>query len=115
MKNNIKHKLIVALLTISPSVVIAVPPMAEILSPVDQSEFNKGGFIHLEGMGNDQKDGVLSNAQLQWSSDKDGPLGAGSALDVELSGGTHVITLTVTDSDNETHTASISISVLSNK
>lgn len=115
MKNKIKQKLIVALLTIVPSVVLAVPPVAQILSPVDQSEFSKGGFVLLKGAGNDQEDGVLSNTQLEWSSDKEGPLGEGETLDVELSGGTHLITLTVTDSDNETHTDSVSITVLSKK
>ena len=45
-----------------------------------------GTPVHLVGLGFDPEDGLLPDASLVWSSDLDGPLGAGPTLDVALSG-----------------------------
>jgi hypothetical protein len=78
-----------------------------------------GTPVHLVGLGFDPEDGLLPDTSLVWSSDRDGPLGTGSALDVVLSGPTtciqddrsHLVTLTVTDSDGNRAEHQIAIRV----
>jgi hypothetical protein len=66
--------------------------------------------IMFSGSASDAEDGGLTHT-LQWSSDRDGPLGTGASVPVQLSIGEHIITVTVADSQGAIVTASINVSV----
>jgi len=88
------------------------PPFVLILAPENDFLFPVGQRIRLEGTASDLEDGVLPDSALQWSSDKDGPLGAGRILDLNrLSPGLHTITLSAHDSDGREGRASITVRV----
>src|SRR6185295_17298195 len=55
-------------------------------------------------------DGDLG-AAIQWSSSRDGALGAGATRSLMLSEGKHTLTATVTDSDGSTATATTTVTV----
>ena len=66
----------------------------------------------LEGDGFDFEDGSLPEGSLAWSSDLDGPLGAGRMLErTDLSGGRHTITLDVSDGLGKHASASITLNI----
>ena len=58
------------------------------------------------------EDGVLSGSSLVWNSSVDGLLGNGNSISVQLSPGTHTISLTATDSDGATGIKGINIIVV---
>ena len=63
----------------------------------------------------DVEDGVMTGASLVWSSDIDGPLGSGEAIDVlatALTPGSHVLSIVATDSDGNGVSASRTITVV---
>ena len=86
------------------------PPQVLIHEPVHGHRITAGSSVRLVGLGFDPEDGLLPDGVLRWSSDLDGALGTGPAVEVVLSGPTercapdraHRITLTVTDSDGNT-------------
>lgn len=87
------------------------PPTANISSPEDETAFEEGTSVTLEGSGSDPVEGDLQGQSLEWISDKSGQLGTGQSLTVSnLSTTSHTITLRVTDGDN--NTASDSAEVL---
>ena len=88
------------------------PPSASILSPSSGATFTSGPKVVLEGSGADLEDGSLGDSALSWVSSKDGALGTGQALEVNLTPGDHTITLTVTDSKGLTDTTSIQVTVV---
>lgn len=65
--------------------------------------------IVLVGYAHDPDDGMLTGAQLQWSSNLQGALGSGSPLSTKLQPGTHTITFTATDSDEHAVTATTNV------
>ena len=65
----------------------------------------------LAAIADDVEDGWLPDSAYQWTSDRDGPMGQGSALHVNLSEGTHVISVVVTDADGQTASASTTVTV----
>jgi hypothetical protein len=68
--------------------------------------------VVFSGYAYDPEDGSLPPSALSWASDKDGPLGTGTTLELDtLSFGKHVITLTATDSDSQTATATVNIAI----
>ncbi|MCB0144629.1 MAG: hypothetical protein KDE50_32405, partial [Caldilineaceae bacterium] len=68
--------------------------------------------VVLEGSALDLEDGRLDDSVMNWSSDKQGALGAGPSVAVNnLQLGTHVITLTATDSNGNTGSASVTITI----
>jgi hypothetical protein len=72
-------------------------PVVSILHPVTAS--NPLLPLTLQGAAYDLEDGFLEGDALSWYSDRDGALGTGSELRVEvLSPGWHTLTLTATDS-----------------
>jgi len=86
------------------------PPETLILTPDDNAVFFGNQGIVLRGSGYDNEDGTLADANLTWSSDLNGNLGAGRQLSVDASTlreGTHAITLTARDSDGGTGTSTI--------
>ena len=66
----------------------------------------------LEGFGSSPDDGVLPGDQLDWSSDVQGGLGRGYAINTCLRAGDHVITLTGTDRAGKQGTARVRVSVV---
>jgi hypothetical protein len=88
---------------------VTTPPTAEILSPGDASVAHEAGsLISFEGVVQDQQDSP-DRLTSSWSSDRDGLLdeavpdstGRVSFATVDLSAGTHVISLQVVDTDGE--------------
>ncbi len=87
-------------------------PQTAIQGPESGQLFAVGETITLLGGGYDFEDGILSNNQFSWFSDRDGELGQGSTLAVSnLSRGSHTITFRATDSNNQTGESQIQISV----
>ena len=89
-------------------------PSAYILSPSPNTVIPNGTSFYLNGYAYDREDGQLNDATFHWSSDKDGYLGEGMIVLVNLSSGDHLITLTVMDSDGNIATDIIHIFVGSN-
>lgn len=97
--------------TITVTINANTAPTAAISAPADASTFAAGAEVTFTGTGADVEDGDVT-ASMAWSSDVDGPLGAGGTLATStLSVGTHVITATVTDSGSQTGTASITVTI----
>ena len=78
--------------------VAAKPPEATILQPGEGGFVTAGEPLGLSGDAFDKEED-LTDAQLVWSSDRDGVLGTGRDIAATLSAGEHTITLTATDRD----------------
>ena len=87
------------------------PPSVYIFSPEDNMAVLPDSVLWYHGYAYDLEDGMLEGTSLQWSSNRDGLLGAGSEALVTPSRGQHVITLTATDSDGAKAAASINVFV----
>ena len=74
-------------------------PSVTILSPQDGAILSATNPISLVGEASDLEDGDLT-AQLEWTSDLDGPIGTGGNISPTLRIGTHRITAMVEDTDN---------------
>jgi hypothetical protein len=75
-------------------------PSVKIINPTDGQAFTAGTPVTFVATGLGANGASLPDSQLQWSSDKDGPLGTGSTIQKTLTSGSpaiHVITLTATD------------------
>lgn len=86
-------------------------PQAVIAAPESGGAFPVGRLVELAGAGHDAEDGPLTGARLAWSSSRDGALGTGESLTVNVSRGVHEITLRATDSDGGVGIATATISV----
>ena len=87
-------------------------PDVAILSPYDGQVIGPGELAVLYGSGSDLEDGNLADEALEWSSDREGPLGPGSSLPINtFSSGEHVITLTGRDSFGIVSRSSVKIFV----
>ncbi len=97
------------------SAAVSIPghaPTATILSPAADDVIARGDLAVLTGGAVDREDGRVADASLTWTSDRDGPLGAGSRVTTsDLSAGTHTITLTATDADGVTGTDTVRLTV----
>lgn len=87
------------------------PDPAEIVSPANNSYWAATEPVTLSGLAFDPDDGDLAGAALQWTSNRQGALGSGADLTVNLLPGVHRITLTATDSDGNKVTATNTITV----
>jgi hypothetical protein len=69
--------------------------------------------VKFTGAAYDPRDGMLPAARLQWSSDRDGPLGNGRQIETTrpLSSGAHVITLTATNGQGRSASTRVNIDV----
>ena len=85
-------------------------PTVSITSPTDGDAFSDGTSIAFAGQAADDEDGSLT-AEIVWTSDQDGPIGAGGSFSSNLSIGSHRITASVTDSDGNSTMNSINITV----
>ncbi|MDT8281917.1 MAG: hypothetical protein RQ982_03790 [Gammaproteobacteria bacterium] len=86
-------------------------PGLTIDSPANNADFTNTALVALQGTATDLEDGDIS-ASLQWSSDIDGVLGAGSMLSTALSVGTHTITATVTDSSGSSASQNVVLNII---
>jgi hypothetical protein len=83
-------------------------PSVSINGPLDGSTFIGYQQLFLDATANDAQDGALGGTNVQWHSDLDGALGAGSILTFDaklLSEGYHTITVTAIDSAGLTTSA----------
>ena len=79
-------------------------PSAYILSPSPNTVIPNGTSFYLNGYAYDREDGSLADGAFQWYSNKDGYLGEGKLILVNLFFGDQIITLTSVDSDGNTDT-----------
>jgi myo-inositol-hexaphosphate 3-phosphohydrolase len=93
------------------AVVLDGPPTVSITSPVGGSVLPAGDLMTLAAIASDPEEGDLS-ARVTWSSDRDGPLGSGTPLDVVLSVGAHLLTATATDALGGVGSATVQVSVI---
>lgn len=85
---------------------------ATIASPINNAPFSYGDMIAFSGSGTDPEDGILPPDSLEWTTDKDGNIGAGTSFGKDdLSINRHVITLTVSDSDGNSDYDNVTITV----
>jgi len=88
-----------------------VPPNLYIHSPTADRTYEQGTLVHFEAEAFDNVDGDLS-ASILWTSDRDGPIGTGSAVSSStLSLGAHVITARVRDSSGAEASQTRSITI----
>ena len=94
-------------------VVPNLPPAVTIWQPANGAMFVAAQTIGLAADAYDADEGDLDDAQVQWFSNLDGPLGSGAELPVAgLSLGVHTITVTATDGQGASASASVQVTVL---
>jgi hypothetical protein len=96
-------------LTVAP-VGANLPPTVTITAPMPGASLLTGGQT-LSGSATDPEDGPLTGPALSWGSSRDGALGAGESLSVDLSAGAHTLTLTATDGDGLSASANVAVTV----
>ncbi len=87
-------------------------PSVSIASPADGSNFAMSDDITFSATATDAEDGDISNS-TNWSSSRDGALGAGSSITTALSVGLQVVTATSTDSGGLQSNHSVAVQVTS--
>ncbi len=88
------------------------PPVVHIQRPEDGGHARAGNLVLLTAQARDAEDDLIVD-QLQWHSDRDGPLGTGREIGVRtLSQGLHTLTAMVTDTMGLTATDSVQFWVL---
>jgi uncharacterized repeat protein (TIGR02543 family) len=86
------------------------PPVVTISEPPDGTTVSEGSVVALVGSAVDDPDGDLTTS-LRWTSDMDGLLGIGGAVDAVLSPGSHTVMAAATDSRGQTGSASVGVTV----
>jgi len=87
-------------------------PVVTLSQPSDGAQLLTTQAVTLQGSATDAEDGVLGDAALTWTSNRDGDLGTGRQRSgVLLSAGAHTLTLTATDSLGATGSASVLVTV----
>ncbi len=99
----------VAVVDLEPSPGGATPEVT-LLDPVPESTHEACTCVVVSALADDLEDGDLA-AIVRWSSDRDGPIGAGRSLAAALSVGTHVLSASVTDHDGVTTTETVTVNV----
>ncbi|AFU58858.1 putative peptidase [Candidatus Nitrososphaera gargensis Ga9.2] len=92
--------------------VINHDPSPRIIWPPNNSEFRTGQSIEFRGFAYDL-DESISDSNLSWTSNIDGPIGTGRTTSRTLSEGVHTITLQATDLYGATGETSIVVNVVS--
>src|SRR5438094_13075 len=85
-----------------------LPPRVTITAPADGSAVPAGTAVTLAATAADDFDRDLA---LQWTSSRDGALGAGATVSAVLTEGVHTLTAAVTDSDGATSSAAVTLTV----
>jgi cysteine-rich repeat protein len=87
------------------------PPVVTIAAPADGATLLAGQPVVLSATAADSQGGDLSS-RVVWTSDRDGPLGAGATLTVtSLSPGRHTLTARVADRDGALGSARVTVGV----
>lgn len=89
-------------------------PAGIIVSPGNGQAFAGTQTIDFESVAFDKEEGPLQGRQIQWVSDKNGPLGFGNELHrvaSSLAQGQHTITLLVTDAQGAEHRSTVNITI----
>ncbi|MDJ0755200.1 MAG: two-component regulator propeller domain-containing protein [Ardenticatenaceae bacterium] len=92
--------------------IAAQPPLPFIGAPADGAIFLEGQQVRLTGGAYTNLGDLLPGSALSWASNRDGLLGSGEVVDVELSVGTHLIELIATAPDGGKGSATISLTIL---
>ncbi|RJP36822.1 MAG: hypothetical protein C4547_06785 [Phycisphaerales bacterium] len=93
--------------------IAASPPATYLITPNDGSVHLIGAPIAFHAAAWDKEDLMLDGDSIAWTSDRDGPIGAGRIpLSAALSAGTHVITVRATDDDGDFSEDQITINVV---
>ncbi len=87
------------------------PPQVHISGPTSEDALTAGWPVALHGVASDLEEGLLPDAKLTWTSDRDGPMGTGNTAVVALSEGKHTLTLRAEDSEGMVSTASVQVDV----
>jgi hypothetical protein len=83
-------------------------PLVAIINAEERQEIGTEAHGRLVGIAYDPEDGLLPEASLVWTSDRDGMIGKGNRVELKsLSPGTHTLTLTATDSQGQKATAQV--------
>ena len=83
------------------SISCAEPPQVSIELPSGSVTLNKGESLKLIGHATNKSSDIIKGDALLWNSDRDGTLGRGETLDVQLSAGVHTLSLTATSPNGE--------------
>jgi hypothetical protein len=87
-------------------------PQVTIFAPAEGGVIQPNQLVLLEGTAADLETAELQEAALNWTSDRDGALGAGRRVNVaQLSTGVHVLTLTARDGDGLMGSDSVTVLV----
>ncbi len=97
-------------ITVVPRPAANTAPLVAITAPTTGQTLTAGSPVQFTGTASDLEDGPLT-AALQWTSDRDGVLGAGGTVTRTLSPGAHVITASVTDSGGLAASHAITVAV----
>ncbi len=87
------------------------PPQLSITTPDDSTSVVDGTPVPFVAGATDVEDGDVSS-QIQWTSDRDGPLGMGASLTRTLSLGGHTVTASVEDSGGNSVSDSVHVDVV---
>jgi hypothetical protein len=88
------------------------PPEIMIVYPKSGATVRGGGFVTLRAVAADAETGMLKGGSIRWRSTRDGDLGEGDTLSVQLkAAGEHVITATTQDPAGNAATAQIALTV----
>lgn len=98
--------------TVTVHVVTNLPPMCTVSSPADGASLVEGETTTFAVTCTDPDGLAIPNASIQWTSDLEGPLGAGANVQNALTQvGTHVIEVCVPDTEDATVVGCTSITV----
>jgi hypothetical protein len=90
-----------------------VPPDVTVVEPAGNVTIVAGQTLALQALAYDLDTGNLEDAQIEWVSSLDGPLGTGEQfVATGLSVGTHTVTVTGSDADGGSASDSVTVTVL---
>ncbi|MEP6988683.1 MAG: PKD domain-containing protein, partial [Chloroflexota bacterium] len=84
-------------------------PVITVQSPTDNAFVQTGTPLQLLASAFDREDGEIPSSSFTWTSNLDGTLGTGNDLGVNLSAGTHTVTVTAQDSDSNLSSKTITV------
>jgi hypothetical protein len=89
------------------------PPEVEIVNPDGASvTIMAGQTLSLQALAYDADTGSLDDAQIEWASDLDGPLGTGAQFVALLGVGSHTVTVTAWDAEGDSASDTVLVRVV---